>query len=220
MVHVPERLRPSGDGALTTTGKTDRWRLREFGFLTYWGHQLDRKHERLVPSTKEEITLLEVWMEVLNVPTEAISTDTPFTCLGGDTITGMQVVSRCRARNIAISVGDLLQERTIKRTARRSTPIIHVPPVAAEEVEGDAWQLSPTRQMVFEMYPQGHNHLNQSFLLKLVQMMLGSTLEKILRSVVTRHSMLRARFRQNKNGEWELFVAKSDPQAFAFSEHT
>lgn len=216
---IPSAYIPIQAIPMTATGKTDRRSLRERGSLTYWDRQLNRQPKRLAPSNEMEMTLLEVWMEVLNLPAEAISTDTSFTRLGGDSITGMQVVSWCRARNIAIHVGDLLREKTIQHIARCCTPVAHVCPAAVEEEER-AWLLSPIQQMFFDIYQPSQNHFNQSFLLKLTRPVSGFTLKKTLQGVIARHSMLRARFRQNHIGQWEQFLAKTTPQAFAFAEHT
>ena len=204
---------------MTASGKADRRLLRERGSLTFCDRELTRQHERLTPSNSVETTLLEVWMEVLNLPAEAISTDTPFWRLGGDSITGMQVVSRCRARKIAILLRDLLREQTIRQSAHCCTLVAQVSPAIVDEEER-AWRLSPIQQMFFDIYPKGLNHFNQSLLLKLTRPVSGLTLRKALETLVTRHSMLRARFRQNQNGQWEQFIAKDTPQAFAFTEHT
>ena len=216
---VPSAYIPIEAIPMTATGKTDRRQLRERGSLTYWGRQLKRQRKRLAPSNKIEMTLLEVWMEVLNLPAEAVSTDTPFTRLGGDSITGMQVVSRCRTRNIAFRVGELLREQTIQKIARHCTPVAHVRPAEVEEEER-AWLLSPIQQMFFDVYPQGQNYFNQSFVLKLTRPVSGLTLKQTLQGVVARHSMLRARFRQDDLGRWEQFLAEATLQAFAFTEHT
>lgn len=71
------------------------------------------------------------------------------------------------ARNIAISVGDLLREQSIQRIARRSAPIAHTSPAAVEKVEERAWQLSPIQHMFSDSYLQSQNHFHQSLLLKL-----------------------------------------------------
>ena len=216
---IPSAYIPIKAIPMTATGKADRRLLREKGSLTYCDSQLARQHERITPTNRVETTLLEVWMEVLNLPAEAISTDMPFARLGGDSITGMQVVSRCRARNIAIHLRDLLREQTIRQSARRCTPVAQVLPDTVDEEER-AWRLSPIQQMFFDIYTEGLNHFNQSLLLKLMRPVSGLTLKKVLEAVVARHSMLRARFRQTQTGQWEQSIAKTTPQAFAFTEHT
>ena len=86
-------------------------------------------------------------------------------------------------------------------------------------VEEQAWQLSPIQQFFFDKSPQGHDHFNQSFVLGLARRVPRHVLEEALQSSVNRHSMLRARFRQNQNGDWEQFIARAKPQTHAFSEH-
>ena len=216
---IPSAYIPIEAIPMTASGKVDRRLLREKGSLTCGGRELTRQHERLTPSNSVETILLEVWMEVLNLPAEAISTDTPFWRLGGDSISGMQVVSRCRARKIAILLRDLLREQTIRQSAHRCTLVAQVSPAIVDKEER-AWRLSPIQQMFFDIYPKGLNHFNQSVLLKLTRPVSGLTLKKALETMVTRHSMLRARFRQNQTGQWEQFIAKDTPQAFAFTEHT
>ena len=215
---IPSAYIPIEAIPMTASGKVDRRLLRERGSLTCCDRELARQHERLTPSNSVETTLLEVWMEVLNLLAEAISTDTPFWRLGGDSITGMQVVSRCRARKISILLRDLLREQTIRQSAHRCTLVAQVSPAIVDKEER-AWRLSPIQQMFFDIYPKGLNHFNQSLLLKLTRPVSGLTVKKSLETVVTRHSMLRARFRQNQTGQWEQFIAKNTPQAFAFSEH-
>ena len=216
---IPSAYIPIEAIPMTSTGKVNRRLLRERGTLMYCDRQLSRQNEQLPPSNSVETTLLEVWMEIFSLPAEAISTDTTFSRLGGDSITGMQVVSRCRARNVAIQLRDLLREQTIQQSARRCTTVAQVRPATVDEEER-AWRLSPIQQMFFDIFPKGLNHFNQSFLLKLTRPVSGPTLKKALEAIVARHSMLRARFRQNQTGQWEQFIAKTMPQAFAFTEHT
>ena len=194
---IPNALLPLKTVPLTSTGKVDRRRLRELGSSTFFDYQLDYRHEWLAPTSQQEKILCEVWAEVLNLPADSVSINVPFTRLGGDSISGMQVVSRCRARNLDISVESLLREQTVQLIARHSTAVAYVSPVAAKDIEGQIWQLSPIQQLFFEKHPQGHNHFNQSVRLRLRRRVLGHQLQKALQTIVIRHSMLRARFRQN-----------------------
>lgn len=216
---IPNALLPLKTVPVTSTGKVDRRRLRELGSSTFFDYQLDDQHERLAPTSQQEKILCEVWAEVLNLPADSISINIPFTRLGGDSISGMQVVSRCRARNLDISVESLLREQTVQLIARHSSAATYVAPVAIKDVEGQAWQLSPIQQLFFDKHPQGHNHFNQSVRLRVRQRVPGHQLQKALQSIVIRHSMLRARFRQKPNKDWEQFVATAQPQAHSFSEH-
>lgn len=122
------------------------------------------------------------------------------------------------ARNVAISVGDLLREQTIQRIARRSAPIAHTSPAAVEKVEERAWQLSPIQQMFSDSYLQSQNHFNQSLLLKLARTVLDSHFRKYcsLPWPVIRCSAHASDKTKMESGR--QFVAKIERQAFAFSE--
>ena len=71
------------------------------------------EEEFLPPSTPTEVYLQKVWGSVLNIATDQISASTSFLRLGGDSITAMQVMSRCRVDGLLFSVRDILQSRTI-----------------------------------------------------------------------------------------------------------
>lgn len=54
---------------LGPTGKTDRRRLREIGSFNYGEIAAQRQGaQRIAPSSQMESPLLEVWMDVLNLP--------------------------------------------------------------------------------------------------------------------------------------------------------
>ncbi|KAM4062687.1 phosphopantetheine attachment site domain-containing protein [Hirsutella rhossiliensis] len=59
-------------------------------------------------STSMESALQEVWASVLNLSCKSVSVDKAFTSLGGDSITAIQVVTKCRQRNIAVAITDIL----------------------------------------------------------------------------------------------------------------
>ena len=222
---VPEYMIPSAYIVIkirpvTVTGKTDRRRLREMGrdYLTKQS-LADGQRERLLPTSQLEKDLQEVWADVLNVESASIFTDSVFTGLGGDSITAMQVVSRCRARNIAVAVGDILRLRTIQKLSSRCKLITSTPVVLNKEEDGQRWALSPVQSGFFDAHPQGLNHFNQNFMVKLKNNIPASAVASALESLIARHPMLRARFIQNDKGTWEQFVAECNPQAIVFVEH-
>ncbi|KAH9205017.1 condensation domain-containing protein [Leptodontidium sp. 2 PMI_412] len=79
----------------TTSGKTDRRRLRELG-STFSTRQLaelrsGEQRDKRSPSTPAERMLQEIWAQVLNLDAASIGVDDSFFRLGGDSITAMQV---------------------------------------------------------------------------------------------------------------------------------
>jgi aryl carrier-like protein len=132
---------------MTHTGKLDRKSHRQQGSVQYW-KELESleatKEEQEVESTTET-TLRKVWSKVLNVPLETVALDTNFTRLGGDSITAMQVVSRCRQHNVFDTVASILKQQTVRSIAHASRPAQNST-VATEYAlyeDGTAWPLSP-----------------------------------------------------------------------------
>ena len=217
---IPSLYVPLATIPLTGTGKTDRRQLREVG-LRLQSESLATTHAQMpaAPSTQFEQSILEVWSEVLNMSSKTISVDDIFTRLGGDSISAMQVVSRCRARNISVTVTDVLQAQTIRklgaRSKKSSPPAVSRAPLVEENCL-ETWPLSPIQRLFFETNPKGPNQFNQSFLLKLTSQVLGSVLARALDVLVARHTMLRARFRKGTNNNWLQFIEPIGQNVFFF----
>ncbi|WP_407638812.1 amino acid adenylation domain-containing protein [Allokutzneria albata] len=71
--------------------------------------------EVLAPRTDLERRLAEVWCDVLGL--EEVSVDRGFFELGGDSLLGIQMVSRANARGMVLSPQDVFQSRTIAALA-------------------------------------------------------------------------------------------------------
>jgi hypothetical protein len=68
--------------------------------------------------------LQSVWASVLNLPIYAIGIYNDSLCLGGDSITAMQVSAAVRARQVSTSINTVMKLRTIKMIARSSVPFL------------------------------------------------------------------------------------------------
>ncbi|KAL4901150.1 hypothetical protein BDW74DRAFT_182005 [Aspergillus multicolor] len=108
-----------------TSDKIDRRRL------TQWLETMDvsffetiiqsRMEETATPTTPEEKAIQQVWADVLCVPVERVSLSRPFLSVGGDSVTAMQVVSKCRSQHsIYVSVRDVLQCDSITQLAKKA----------------------------------------------------------------------------------------------------
>ncbi|KAL2825063.1 hypothetical protein BDW59DRAFT_162009 [Aspergillus cavernicola] len=127
---VPEYMIPNIWISLTsmphnTSDKIDRRRL------TQWLETMDVEHfeaitqsraeETATPTTPEEQNIQSVWAEVLHVPIEKVSLTRPFLSVGGDSVTAMQVVSRCRSQySTYVTVRDVLQCDSITQLAKKA----------------------------------------------------------------------------------------------------
>ncbi|KAB8255070.1 hypothetical protein BDV32DRAFT_154598 [Aspergillus pseudonomiae] len=220
---IPSAYIPLKRFPMTATGKTDRRRLREAASKMFWEHAIpDGDAERMQPTSEEEQDMLEVWSEVLNIPPNKISTDAAFTRLGGDSITAMQVVSRCRERKVHVTVGDVLKLRTIRALAaqRKATSPTTAIVASEDDAEGRSWPLSPMQQLFFDAHPAGLNHYTQSFLLRVTRPLSFHALREALATIVQRHGMLRVRFQRRRDTQtWEQVVVRAEDNAFVVVEH-
>ncbi|KAH8672362.1 non-ribosomal peptide synthetase [Ilyonectria robusta] len=223
---VPTSFIPVQRIPVTATGKTDRRQLRTMG-APVWLHyrdvsNTDKKAEDL---TDVELILQQVWMSVLNLSAEEVSVNKAFTRIGGDSISAMQVVSRCRLHNIAITVSDVLQAGTIRKLATCCRLTSQNTSAEEDQLETQdettqAFDLSPIQKMFFDAYSDGLNHFNQSFVLELSEEISRAALNAALGALVSRHSMLRARFQKGPDsGLWRQKLALDDEYSFGFTEH-
>ncbi|EFE30955.1 uncharacterized protein ARB_02149 [Trichophyton benhamiae CBS 112371] len=217
---IPNAFIPLTHIPTTSNGKIDRRKLREIGQMVYQEHLfIQGQHGITPPCNDVEKTLLEIWAEVLNLSTATLSTTMSFTRIGGDSITAMQVVSRCRANNLSVTVREILRGQTIQNVAAMCTSALPNLPLLEERESGDiSWDPSPIQRMFFEFYPDGLNHFNQGFLLKLKQPLSGYTIQWAMEKLMERHPMLQARFQKNAASEWEQFIS-NDMFQVAFQEH-
>lgn len=220
---------------LTTSGKIDRRQM------TAWLEQADEGLVREILALGEEepvsddclspteAALRSIWALVLNLEPQKLNRDRPFFSLGGDSITAMQVVSHCRSQGIALTVKDIFTHQTIATLAAfvsydaaedvSSMSKNHTLDLS-EQVDKD-FALSPVQQMFFDLCPDGVNHFNQSFLVQIpsARKLASPVLRDALRQLVSRHSMLRARY-TNSQGRWVQRVTDDVVGSLKYQEHT
>ncbi|KAI1859371.1 hypothetical protein JX265_010374 [Neoarthrinium moseri] len=174
-----------------------------------------------------EHALRDVWAEVLNVTALSISVTDGFARLGGDSITAMQVVSRCRAKHIRLTVADILGLQTVRGIAARCTSVSPQADALNGTDDGDdselgqAWPPSPIQKLFLDGHRGNdhYTHFNQSFILKMRRSAPIDAIRKAALAVFERHPMLRAQFRRGTDGEWEQYVGPYDATTLAFNEN-
>lgn len=225
---VPDAFIPLHRVPLTATGKTDNKRLQSLGeesWLEYY--TMADGDETTQPVSDMEKQLQQVWMSVLNLSASEVPANKSFVRLGGDSISAMQVVSRARLRNIEFTVTDVLQTANIEKLALCCRNIERNGIAKAAEIQSEdygnagTFNLSPVQQMFFKAYPDGLDHWNQSFTLKLNKRVRIEAFIAAIRQIVSRHPMLRARFeKQEQTNDWVQSSAADDESSFAFTEHS
>ncbi|KAH8757073.1 hypothetical protein BGZ57DRAFT_802778, partial [Hyaloscypha finlandica] len=117
---VPAVILPVEAIPLLLSGKVNRAQIIE------WIGSLDdetsldiqtRKddRDRLTARTKLGLTISQIWAKVLNIPSDQILLDKSFLSYGGDSVSAIQVVSKCREKGMKLAVQDILKWKTISR---------------------------------------------------------------------------------------------------------
>lgn len=160
--------------------------------------QGDSDQSSAIPSTREEQILQTVVGRVLNIQNP--NTNRSFLSLGGDSITAMQLKAKMRTEGIELTIQDILKSKslcalaaTVKSSA--TTLVKH-----EKEETGGTFALSPIQNLFFNT-AKSTKHFNQSFVLKINSTVAADQLETVMETILSRHSMLRARFHES-DGVW------------------
>jgi amino acid adenylation domain-containing protein/non-ribosomal peptide synthase protein (TIGR01720 family) len=224
---IPSTWLAVGGLPQSTSGKTDRkkimsW-LQHMDVAVSDSEMLRVKLDESSTSSKShaEKCLQANISEILNIPLKRVALNRSFTNIGGDSITAMQLVSRSRSQGLETSVSSILRSRSISEIAtlaEQSPAPVH----SVEETFDTPFSLSPIQQMFIDKIaptPKDQKRFNQSFFLKLTRQVDFSTLSRALKVLVTRHSMLRARFSKGRDGKWTQTVPSKIAGSYRFSAH-
>ncbi|CAG8957989.1 hypothetical protein HYFRA_00000332 [Hymenoscyphus fraxineus] len=165
-----------------------------------------------------ELSLRKIMGETLNLPPEKIGLHKSFLHLGGDSITAMQVHSRCQAKDIGISVKDILQSKSIKDLATRVDTLPQTRSFAQEE-DNVEFELSPMQKLYFKSVGNEKTHFNQSTIFSLSKRIEVDVVRRAIDTIVKTHPMLRARFiLQNDTWRQKIISHASDTYRFNCKE--
>ncbi|MHC8366018.1 non-ribosomal peptide synthetase [Pseudomonas sp. ZT5P21] len=187
---VPTHLILLTSMPLTANGKLDR------RALPAPDPEQNRQHY-VAPSNALELTLAQIWCEVLNVAQVGLNDN--FFELGGDSILSIQVVSRARQQGIHFSPRDLFQHQTVQTLAAVAS---RTEQVTAEQglLTGES-RLTPIQHWFFDTDIPERQHWNQALLLEPTVALEPHRLEQALLAVIEQHDALRLRF-TGTAGEW------------------
>lgn len=154
---------------------------------------------RTHPSTQEEQVLQGLVSSVLNLQSPSLGRS--FLSLGGDSITAMQLRVRARVQGINLTIQDILKSKSLMALAVRAQATSPDLATHSPEPAGAPFGLSPIQKLFFNT-AQSTKHFTQSFVLRINQKVTAQHLQTAIGSLVSRHSMLRARFSQASDGTW------------------
>lgn len=144
------------------------------------------------PSNENEEALVAVYSRVLNIPLNHVSLEESFLAMGGDSIAAMTCIGMCKKRGLALSVQEVLRSKSIRDLASRARAIDHT--TTYQEAVEQPFELSPIQVLHFGVRKEGQGHFNQGILTRLNKAVDEYTLRQAIETLVSRHSMLRARF--------------------------
>lgn len=210
---------------MTTTGKTDRLRLREIGSSLTLGEltNLQPSHAAVheAPQTAMEHRLQQLWAEVLNVDASEIGRDESFFLLGGDSILAMKVAAKSLARGVPVTVQDIFKHKTIARLAPRENQ----PRDLTNESQGPGglhdkhFPLSFVQQALINFYQDKDGHSNRSSFVRILRHQQPDGVRRAIQLLVARHSALRARFDRGGDGTWMQRITPCTDGTYRFVHH-
>ncbi|CAJ2506120.1 Uu.00g002500.m01.CDS01 [Anthostomella pinea] len=176
--------------------------------------------EEVIGSAEESLSEMEAslrsaWAHVLNLSEQQVALERPFLSLGGDSISAMQVMGHCRKKGVTLGVQDILRSRSIRQlatTARFSATSVRD---TKEEIE-KPFDLTPIQRYWFRLQEQGHGHFNQSFYLQVMHRTSAHAFHSAIEQLVSRHSMLRARFSFSDEHGWGQRVTEDIDNSYRF----
>jgi hypothetical protein len=127
----------------------------------------------------------------------------------------MQLLAKCRAEGIPLTLNQVLRAKSLVHLAQNIEPsslLDH----GTEQTE-KLFDLSPVQRLYFGIKDNEEaSHFNQSWTVRLSRTIPVDTLRLAFDSIVSCHSMLRARFSKTDRGEWRQQVALNDANVYSF----
>ncbi|KAL5045768.1 hypothetical protein BDW71DRAFT_208032 [Aspergillus fruticulosus] len=163
----------------------------------------------------------DIFAQVLNLPPHKVDPSRPFIYLGGDSITGMAVVSKARKRGLNLPLNRILQAKSIEELAA-FCETKHLLTKNVKET-GSLFPLSPIQELFFRSssaVPKASGRFNQSIIVRLARRMEPSVLEDAVRAVVQKHAMFRVRFSKSSDGTWQQRIRDEIDSSYKFRAHT
>ena len=168
------------------------------------------------PATETENRLKSICGHILNLKPASIRLGQSFLSLGGDSISAMMVQSQCKKESIGITVQDILRAKSISQLAGFARKVGHM--AREEEKIEEDFDLSPIQIMYFQRPNHGASYYNQSTYVRFTRDILPSAVQQAIKTIVTRNSMLRARFRtsEDDDDDWKQRITTDVVGSYTF----
>ncbi|KAJ1661083.1 Nonribosomal peptide synthetase [Dispira simplex] len=166
--------------------------------------------------------LRDVLLCVLKVEEKFMNWDLSFVQLGGDSISAIQVSSKCRQAGWSLSVPAIMKNQPIRMAANSMTTRISQSAIVKSMTDCNVvFPLTPVQQWFFGLPMRNHHRSNMSLLVELTITISVDALYHALRRLVDHHDMLRGSFvRDDDNGNWSQRVMPPGTDTYYPPVHT
>jgi amino acid adenylation domain-containing protein/non-ribosomal peptide synthase protein (TIGR01720 family) len=188
---------------LTPNGKVDRRSLP----LPELGRTAEGQY--VAPRSSIEATLAQIWADVLRVTQVGVHDN--FFALGGDSILGIQVITRASQAGLQLALKDLFQYHTIAELAQVASQQRQI--LSEQEAVTGPVALTPIQRWFFEQDFARPEHWNQSVLLTVKQPLDLERLSAALHQILHHHDALRLRFSRGEAGWQQINAAPGETPA-------
>ncbi|EAW07799.1 nonribosomal peptide synthase Pes1 [Aspergillus clavatus NRRL 1] len=217
---------------MLVSGKLDRKKI------TYWVEHIDdATYERIMQdydnikrgnveeSVKDDketsVSILrDIYAQVLNISANKVDPNRSFVSLGGDSITGMAVISRARKQGINLTLHKILQSKSIGELTRGIETKTSA--VQLEEKSGENFPLSPIQGLYFQAARtfKETGRFNQSMTVRITRKVEPKIIRNALKAILTQHSMFRAKFSRSASGKWQQRITSNIDASYRFGVHS
>ena len=169
----------------------------------------------VAPDNTAEATLAGIWADVIGI--DRVGVHDNFFEVGGDSILGIQIVTRAAAAGLRLTPMDIFQHPTVAQLAARAAAVDE--PQAPGAPETGPFPLLPLQRWFFSQDLPAPQHWNMSAVL----LVRAEYDEKLLRSaldvVLRRHAALRQRYRHDATGAVSGLVVEAGEHGFPLEFH-
>ncbi|MDW3192237.1 MAG: non-ribosomal peptide synthase/polyketide synthase [Cytophagales bacterium] len=155
--------------------------------------KVDESKTEAASETEEQ--LISIWSEILDIKKDAIGTDANFFDLGGNSLTGMVLVTQLTKQfDVVVPVKDLFTYQTIKSLSTHISSLAKSDYVAIPKApEKEFYATSSAQQRLYFLYNFDSNSLayNMPQVVRMEGQLDRSKLEQAFRRLIERHEILR-----------------------------
>ncbi|KAJ1972522.1 hypothetical protein H4R35_004628, partial [Dimargaris xerosporica] len=156
------------------------------------------------------VVLRDTLAEVLAIDRDRIQPTSSFYRLGGDSISAIQLVAKCKKRGVAMTVAQVLKYPILAQLEQHVALVSDVSASGLTVTDDPVGSLPLTAIQRWFMNDTGHgnmDHFNQSFALKCRESLTVAQLRGALLTLINHHDALRTRFiRHQATKEWQAQV--------------